>query len=153
MNNFLFGNSSFSYYETICGGTGAGPGFNGSDGVHQHMTNTRITDAEILEFRYPVRLDHFQIRDGSGGQGLWNGGNGVRRKFTFLQDLELTLLMQHRVEAPYGSEGGNSGKTGIHTHIDQHGIRAELKGIDALTVRKGESIEIQTPGGGGWGSI
>jgi len=106
MNNFLFGNEHFGYYETICGGSGAGFGYDGTAAVHTHMTNTAITDPEILEQRYPVRLHRFSLRTGSGGSGRWRGGDGVIREIEFLEPLEVSLLTQHRVEAPYGPGRG-----------------------------------------------
>ena len=151
MNNFLFGNEKFGYYETICGGTGAGPGFNGASAVHQHMTNTRITDPELLELRYPVRLERFEIRKGSGGKGKWNGGDGIVREIFFKDSLEINLLSQHRIEKPYGSKGGNSGKTGEQIIITKTGGRKSMKGMDSADVVKGDSLIIKTPGGGGWG--
>ncbi len=101
MNNVLFGDGTFGYYETVCGGAGAGEGFAGAAAVHTHMTNTRITDPEILERRYPVRLEKFAIRKGSGGDGRWPGGDGAVREYRFLRRLELSILSQHRVEAPF----------------------------------------------------
>ena len=150
MNNFLFGDDNFSYYETICGGVGAINGGHGAHAVHQHMTNTRITDPEILEFRYPVRLDHFRIRENSGGQGKWNGGDGVSRKMTFLKPLQITLLSQHRVSAPYGMKGGQNGTRGNQFLIKASGEQISIKGIDSLNVQPGDSITIETPGGGGY---
>ncbi len=152
MNNFLFGNESFGYYETICGGVGAGPGFQGRSGVHQHMTNTRITDPEELERRYPARLIRFELRENSGGKGKWNGGNGIIREIEFLDDLELTILSQHRVVPPFGMQGGEVGKTGEQYLIRQNGKIEDLKGVDSTHVKNGEKIVIKTPGGGGWGS-
>ena len=151
MNNFLFGNKKFGYYETICGGTGAGPGFNGASAVHQHMTNTRITDPELLELRYPVRLERFEIRKGSGGKGKWNGGDGIIREFFFKEALEINLLSQHRVEEPYGSKGAGSGKTGEQIIITNNGVRRTMKGMDSTHVTKSDRLIIKTPGGGGWG--
>jgi 5-oxoprolinase (ATP-hydrolysing) len=151
MNNFLFGNSNFSYYETIGGGVGATNGHHGASAVHQHMTNTRITDPEILEFRYPVRLDRFGIRKYSGGQGLWNGGDGIERIITFVDTLDVTILTQHRKEMPYGLEGGEPGKRGQQCLIRRNGKKVKLQGIDARQVEAGDSIIILTPGGGGFG--
>lgn len=151
MNNFLFGNNRFGYYETICGGTGAGPGFNGASGVHQHMTNTRITDPEVLEFRYPVRLMRFELRKRSGGNGKWSGGDGVRREVEFLEGLEISLLMQHRKEEPYGAHGGESGKPGMNILVRTDGIEERLPGIVNVSVKSGDRLVIETPGGGGWG--
>ncbi|MCB9282605.1 MAG: hydantoinase B/oxoprolinase family protein [Lewinellaceae bacterium] len=151
MNNFLFGNARFGYYETIGGGVGAGPGFHGRSGVHQHMTNTRITDPEILEYRYPVRLHRFAIRHGSGGLGKWQGGDGIIRELEFLEKVEMTLLSQHRVEAPYGKEGGQAGKRGAQYLIRKNGREEPLNGIDSRDLDAGDRLVIETPGGGGWG--
>ncbi len=151
MNNFLFGNDAFGYYETICGGTGAGPGFNGADAVHQHMTNTRITDPEILEFRYPVRLERFEIRKDSGGKGKWSGGDGTVREVFFKEAVEINLLTQHRKEKPYGQNGGAPGKTGEQVIVRSNGKKEKLKGMVSQSVRKGDRLIIKTPGGGGWG--
>jgi len=152
MNNFLFGNERFGYYETICGGTGAGPGFHGTDAVHQHMTNTRITDPEILEFRYPARIIRFEVRGRSGGNGKWKGGNGVNREIEFLEVLEVNLLTQHRVEAPYGLRGGSCGETGNHIWIKSNAKKLRLPGIVSIQVSPGDRLIIQTPGGGGYGN-
>lgn len=151
MNNFLFGNNRFGYYETICGGTGAGPGFHGTDAVHQHMTNTRITDPEVLELRYPVRLEKFEIRKGSGGRGKWNGGDGIVREILFKEPLEINMLTQHRVEKPYGYGGGSPGKTGEQFIVLRGGRKKKLSGMDSARVQPGDRIVIQTPGGGAWG--
>jgi len=151
MNNVLFGNDRFGYYETICGGTGAGEGFDGADAVHQHMTNTRITDPEIMEHRYPVRLNEFSIRKNSGGQGKWNGGNGVKREVEFLESVELTILSQHRKVAPYGLEGGESGALGKQIIIRNDGTEEPMSGIEGKTMSPGDRIIIETPGGGGFG--
>lgn len=153
MNNFLFGNNEFGYYETICGGTGAGEGFDGTDAVHQHMTNTRITDPEILEFRYPVRLLRFEVRLNSGGKGKWKGGNGVTREVEFLKSLEVNLLTQHRVEKPYGMNGGSSGKQGMHILIRKKDGEEILPGVTSTSVEPGDRLIIHTPGGGGWGKV
>ncbi len=151
MNNLIFGNDKFGFYETICGGTGAGEGFHGADAVHQHMTNTKITDPEVLERRYPVRLERMEIRPNSGGDGKWNGGKGVVREITFLEDVTLSLLTQHRKEAPYGLHGGQPGKPGRQYIIKIDGSKAELKGIDGAHLKAGERVVVETPGGGGWG--
>jgi len=151
MNNFLFGTDDFGYYETICGGTGAGPGFNGSDAVHQHMTNTQITDPEILEFRYPVKVEEFSIRENSGGKGKWSGGNGVKRTFLFKEPLTVTFLTQHRKIAPYGLSGGDSGKVGEQYLTTEQGKKVSLDGIGTYKIKEGEKITIKTPGGGGYG--
>jgi 5-oxoprolinase (ATP-hydrolysing) len=146
MNNFLFGDGSFGYYETICGGSGAGPGYHGTSGIHTHMTNTAITDPEIFEQRYPVRLHRFALRRGSGGRGRWQGGDGIAREIEFLRPLQVSLLTQHRVVAPYGGEGGGAGQCGRQTLNG-----TELPGITAFDAKPGDRLVIETPGGGGWG--
>jgi len=151
MNNLLFGNDTYSYYETICGGCGAGDGFNGSSAVHHHMTNTRITDPEIMEFRYPVLLENFEIRKDSGGKGKFIGGDGVIRKIIFTENASLSLLSQHRKYSPFGMNGGSDGKIGKQFIIKENGEKIELKGIDAIEVIKGDMFVIKTPGGGGYG--
>ncbi|MFN4146986.1 MAG: hydantoinase B/oxoprolinase family protein [Runella sp.] len=151
MNNLLFGNDSFGYYETICGGTGATPHADGRSAVHQHMTNTRITDPEELERRYPVRLRQFSIREGSGGKGKWNGGDGVIREIEFLCPLHLTLLTQHRIIPPYGLANGEPGKVGKQILLQANGQTTELKGMDNVEVKPHDRLVIETPGGGGYG--
>lgn len=151
MNNFLFGDATRSYYETIGGGAGAGPGFAGADAVHTHMTNTAITDPEILELRYPVRLRRFGIRKNSGGAGQWRGGDGILRELEFLEPCEVSLLTQHRKEIPYGMESAEAGKCGVQTLILKNGTRRKLPSLAHFTARKGDSLRIETPGGGGWG--
>ncbi len=152
MNNVLFGNNTFGYYETICGGSGAGNGFDGTDAVHTHMTNTRITDPEILEFRYPVHLDLFKIRQNSGGKGLFKGGNGIIRQLTFLENIELSVLTQHRKVAPFGLNGGKSGKVGHQYLILKNGKKKKIGGIEAANLKAGDTFVIETPGGGGFGT-
>ena len=151
MNNLIFGNGKYSYYETICGGCGAGDGFHGRSAVHHHMTNTRITDPEILEFRYPVRLNSFAIRKGSGGAGVFNGGDGVTRELLFTENASLSLISQHRNYPPYGLKGGHVGKKGKQYIIKVRGERVALKGIDSIEVNPGDKLVIKTPGGGGYG--
>jgi 5-oxoprolinase (ATP-hydrolysing) len=151
MNNLLFGDETFGYYETIGGGTGAGIGFTGVDATHHHMTNTRITDPEIMEFRYPVVLNQFAIRAESGGAGKWKGGNGVVREIEFLKDLQTTVIAQHRKVVPYGLEGGTSGEKGKQFVRTQQGKYIELTGSSAYNAKKGDRITICTPGGGGYG--
>jgi 5-oxoprolinase (ATP-hydrolysing) len=151
MNNFLFGTDAFGYYETICGGVGAGEGFHGADAVHQHMTNTRITDPEVLELRYPVRLESFEVRKNSGGKGKWNGGNGIIRRIVANENLEINLLTQHRVEKPYGLKGGEPGKPGKQFIIRANGRKEKLNGMDGASLLKGDQLIIETPGGGGYG--
>ena len=151
MNNFLFGNKNFGYYETICGGVGAGNGFDGRSAVHQHMTNTKITDPEEMELRYAVRLHEFSIRKKSGGKGKWKGGNGIVRKIEFLENVEMTLITQHRKAAPYGLRGGEAGRVGEQFIIKRNGQKKKLKGVDSAAMKVGECIVIKTPGGGGYG--
>lgn len=151
MNNFLFGNARFGFYETICGGSGAVDGFAGADAVHTHMTNTRITDAEILEHRYPVLLVRFEIRKNSGGKGKWRGGDGVIREILFKEKMEVNLLTQHRIEKPYGMASGKPGKRGKQYLIRSNGGKIELQGLDTVEVNAGDKIMIETPGGGGFG--
>lgn len=150
MNNFLFGNDRYSYYETIGGGVGAGPGFAGRSAVHQHMTNTKITDPEELELRYPVRLERFEIRLHSGGGGKYKGGNGIIRQITFLEPMTVTILAQHRQQYPYGMKGGQQGALGKQFHLTPKGEK-EVSANQIIEVKPGEGIRIETPGGGGWG--
>jgi 5-oxoprolinase (ATP-hydrolysing) len=152
MNNLLFGDAQFGYYETICGGAGATPRAEGADAVQTHMTNTRLTDVEVLEDRYPVRVLQFNIRRGSGGRGQWRGGNGVVRHIEFLRPLTVSLLSQRRgPHPPYGLEGGESGAIGINTILRNNGTRKKLSGIVELAVEAGDVLIIETPGGGGYG--
>lgn len=151
MNNVLFGNDTFGYYETICGGAGATSEQNGADAVHTHMTNTRITDVEVLEHRYPVRLRRFAIRHGSGGCGLHRGGHGAIREIEFLEPMALSVLTQHRVEQPFGLGGGESGQCGAQRLIRTDGGEVQLASIDGCDVGMGDRLIIETPGGGGWG--
>ena len=152
MNNLLFGNDEFGYYETICGGAGATAEAAGACAVHTHMTNTRITDPEIMERRYPVRLDKFSIRRGSGGAGKHAGGDGVIRDITFLAPLTLSLLSSRRGEfTPTGMEGGGNGKAGVNLLRRADGSEQLLAGCEQFTVQTGDQISIKTPGGGAWG--
>lgn len=152
MNNVLFGDDNFGYYETVAGGTGAGSGFHGADAVHQHMTNTRAADPEILEHRYPVRLERYEVRRGSGGNGAWKGGNGIIREMTFLKPVSLSVLTQHRNVAPYGSNGGEPGHRGEQSVIrDGHGEEKKLAWRDGAELKAGDRFILQTPGGGGYG--
>lgn len=151
MNNFLFGGAGFGYYETIAGGTGAGPVGPGADAIHSHMTNTAITDPEILELRYPVRLRQFSIRRGSGGTGKWCGGNGVVREFEFLAPLTLSLLTQHRTSGPYGMHGGAEGAPGRQTLLRPGQATEQLPPSISMPVVPGDRLRLETPGGGGWG--
>ncbi len=151
MNNVNFGNAKYQYYETICSGSPAGPGFPGTDAVHTHMTNTRLTDPEVFEFRYPVLLEDFHIRKGSGGRGKWNAGDGVRRTIRFLEKMEYTILSGHRRIRPFGMAGGEDGQIGENWVRRKDGTMERLKGADATVVDAGEAIIIQTPTAGGYG--
>jgi len=153
MNNTLFGSDRFGYYETVCGGAGAGPGFHGASAVHTHMTNTAITDPETLELRYPVRLERFEIRRGSGGEGAWRGGDGARREMVFLEPASLSVLTQHRAAGPYGCDGGAPGKTGRQRLVRADGVEEELEAVDGRRVEPGDRLIVETPGGGGWGRV
>ena len=151
MNNLNFGNARYQYYETICSGSPAGPGFPGTDAVHTHMTNTRLTDPEILEFRYPVLLEDFHIRKGSGGRGEWNAGDGIRRTIRFLEKMECTILSGHRRVPPFGLDGGDDGQVGENWVRRKDGGMEKLEGCDATVIDAGEAIIIQTPTAGGYG--
>ncbi len=152
MNNVTFGTASRSYYETVCGGAGAGPGFAGESGVHTHMTNTRITDPETLEHRYPVRIDEFSLRRGSGGRGTWRGGDGVRRAYRFLDRMMLSIVSQHRTAGPSGLEGGEAGAPGRQCVIRVDGRSFDLPAIGGCEVGPGDRLVLETPGGGGFGT-
>ncbi|VAV91492.1 5-oxoprolinase, HyuA-like domain / 5-oxoprolinase, HyuB-like domain, partial [hydrothermal vent metagenome] len=151
MNNFIWGTEEFQNYETIAGGTGAGPGFNGCDAVQSHMTNTRMTDPEILEKRFPVRLEEFGIRPSSGGEGQWHGGNGVIRRLQFLTPVTVTTLSSHRIVPPFGVDGGGNGTTGQNWVELPDGTRREMQGNDEIDLPAGAVFGMATPGGGGWG--
>jgi 5-oxoprolinase (ATP-hydrolysing) len=153
MNNLNFGNKTYQYYETICSGSPAGPGFHGTDAVHTHMTNTRLTDPEILEFRYPVVLEDFHIRKGSGGKGKWHAGDGIRRTIRFLEQMDCTLLTGHRIVPPFGLAGGSAGQPGENSVRRKDGSIEKLKGCDATVIDAGEAIIIQTPTAGGYGKV
>ena len=151
MNNFIYGNDTYQNYETICGGTGAGDGFDGASGVHSHMTNTRMTDPEILENRFPVRLEEFSIRKGSGGKGTYVGGEGTVRKVRFLMDMTATVLTSHRETAPFGAAGGGPGSLGQNLVIRSDGKEVLLAGNDQVSMRNGDVFIMKSPGGGGFG--
>ncbi len=153
MNNFVYGNESYQNYETICGGTGAGDGFDGASAVHSHMTNTRMTDPEVLETRFPVRLEEFSIRAGSGGAGRFNGGNGVTRKLRFLEDMTVTVLSSHRQTVPHGMAGGAAGQSGQNSVERRDGSIEQLKGNDQSELIAGDAFIMMTPGGGGYGAL
>ncbi len=151
MNNFVWGNERFQNYETIAGGTGAGPGFAGCAAVQSHMTNTRMTDPEILEMRFPVRLEEFAVRQGSGGAGQWRGGDGALRRLRFLSPVKVTTLSSHRVVAPFGGQGGAPGALGRNWAELPDGRLVDLRGNDEIDLEAGAAFVMQTPGGGGWG--
>ncbi len=151
MNNLNFGNAQYQYYETICSGSPAGPGFPGTDAVHTHMTNTRLTDPEVLEFRYPVLLEDFHIRKDSGGRGQWKAGDGIRRTIRFLEKMECTILSGHRRVPPFGLAGGGDGQIGENSVRRKDGCMERLQGCDATVIDAGEAIIIQTPTAGGYG--
>ncbi len=151
MNNLIFGNQRCSYYETIGGGTGGGPGFDGTDAVHSHMTNTAITDPEILEWRYPVRLEQFAVRKDSGGQGEFSGGNGIVRELVFTEPVSLSLLTQNRTQGPYGLNGGQAGQPGEQRLVKRYGEEKELAPVAQEQLETGDRLIVKTPGGGGWG--
>ncbi len=151
VNNTVYGNDKYQNYETICGGTGAGPGHAGTSAVHSHMTNTRLTDPEILEWRFPLRVESFSIRPNSGGQGAYPGGDGIVRELTFLEPMTLTLLGSHRLTDPYGLAGGGSGARG-HDFIRRASGRVdELGGTDEAELGVGDTFVQETPGGGAYG--
>jgi len=152
MNNLNFGNARYQYYETICSGSPAGPGFPGTDAVHTHMTNTRLTDPEVLEFRYPVVLEDFHIRKGSGGKGQWNAGDGIRRTIRFLEKMDCTILSGHRRVRPFGLAGGEAGQIGENWARRQDGRLERLQGCDETVIDANEAVIIQTPTAGGYGT-
>ena len=151
MNNFIFGDAHRQYYETICGGTGAGPGFHGTAAIQTHMTNTRMTDPEILELRYPVRLAEFSIRHGSGGAGQWRGGDGAIRRIRFLEPMTAIIVASRRNIAPFGLAGGKAGAAGRQWVERQNGTCTTLSGTDSAELMPGDTFVIETPGGGGYG--
>ncbi len=151
MNNFVYGNEQYQNYETICGGTGAGPDHPGTSAVHSHMTNTRMTDPEVLEWRYPLLVEEFSIRHGSGGAGTYPGGDGVVRKIRFLERMTATILSSHRATDPYGMAGGLPGKRGQNRVIRSDGSCVSLEGNDEIVMDPGDLFVIETPGGGGFG--
>ena len=151
MNNLTFGDDVYQYYETICGGAGAGADYSGSSAVHTHMTNSRLTDPEVLEIRYPVLLKNFSVRTGSGGEGKNRGGDGSIRCLQFLKPMTVSILSQRRVAKPFGLHGGKPGKCGINTWIKKNGEKENLPGTITVNVEAGDCIQIETPGGGGWG--
>jgi 5-oxoprolinase (ATP-hydrolysing) len=162
MNNFTFGNDRYQYYETISGGSGAGAtalapdgaavdGFDGTDVVQTHMTNSRLTDPEVLEWRFPVLLESYEIRRGSGGAGRWRGGDGGTRRIRFLEPMTASILSNHRRLAPHGMAGGSAGEPGRNWVERADGARIELGAADRAEMGPGDAFVIQTPGGGGFG--
>jgi 5-oxoprolinase (ATP-hydrolysing) len=162
MNNFTFGNARYQYYETISGGSGAGvvdlaagsgsrEGFDGTDVVQTNMTNSRLTDPEVLEFRFPVRLDSYAIRPGSGGVGRWRGGNGGTRRVRFLEPMTASILANNRAIAPFGVAGGQDGAAGRNWVERSDGSREDLAHIGSAEMQPGDVFVIETPGGGGYG--
>jgi 5-oxoprolinase (ATP-hydrolysing) len=151
MNNLTFGNARLQYYETICSGSPAGPGFDGVAGVHVHMTNTRLTDPEVLELRFPVVLDEFSIRRGSGGRGRWTSGDGTRRVIRFLEAMDMSILSGFRRVAPFGLDGGEPGATGRNLVIRRNGAVEDIGGCAQAYLEAGDKVVIETPAGGGFG--
>jgi 5-oxoprolinase (ATP-hydrolysing) len=153
MNNFTFGNERYQYYETVAGGSGAGPGFDGTDVVQIHMTNSRLTDPEVLEWRFPVRLESFEIRPGSGGRGRWRGGHGAIRRVRFLEPMTAAILSGHRLVRPHGLAGGEPGAAGHNYVLRSDGRRTELGPFDQTEMAAGDVFVIESPGGGGYGTV
>ena len=153
MNNLTFGNARYQYYETICGGSGAGPDFDGTSAVHTHMTNSRLTDPEVLEWRFPVVLESFEIRAGSGGDGAHRGGDGAVRRLRFGEAMEVMMLSNHRIVAPYGLNGGGAGALGRNWIERADGSRHAMTGTDRADIGAGDVFVVETPGGGGYGSV
>jgi 5-oxoprolinase (ATP-hydrolysing) len=151
MNNLTFGTDAFGYYETIGGGAGAGPDFAGASGVHVHMTNTRITDPEVLELRYPVRLAAFALRAGSGGAGRFAGGDGLVRRYEFLAPVRVSILSERRSVAPWGLAGGADGARGRNAVERRDGAIEEIGGRAEIALERGDRLVVETPGGGGYG--
>jgi 5-oxoprolinase (ATP-hydrolysing) len=151
MNNFTFGNARHQYYETVAGGSGAGPGFAGTSAVQTHMTNSRLTDPEVLEFRFPVRVDSYEIRAGSGGSGRWPGGDGGVRRIRFLTPMTAAILSNGRTQGAFGMDGGGAGAPG-QNHIERNGGREEMLGATGQAeMAAGDVFVISTPGGGAYG--
>ena len=151
MNNFTFGDDTAQYYETICGGVGATDQADGASAIHSHMTNSRMTDPEILERRFPVRLEHFGVRSGSGGLGRHSGGDGAVRRLRFLAPMQVALLSSRREHRPQGLAGGGEGMAGTQFLVGRDGTVTPLAGCFSSCVQAGDTIEIRTPGGGGFG--
>jgi 5-oxoprolinase (ATP-hydrolysing) len=152
MNNFTFGNSRYQYYETICGGAGAGRGFDGTSAVHTHMTNSRLTDPEVLEWRFPVLLQSFHLREHSGGAGRWRGGDGVVRRVMFREAMTASLLSNRRRVPPFGIDGGASGAPGNGWVERADGTIVPIGATAEVQMAAGDVFVIETPGGGGYGA-
>ena len=152
MNNLTFGDDQLQYYETICGGAGAGPDFNGCSAVQTHMTNSRLTDPEVLESRFPVRVEEFAIRRGSGGPGRSRGGDGVVRRLRFLAPMTAAIVSGRRRVAPFGLAGGGVAAPGANLLERADGTVTHLPGVFRVEVTKGDALIVKTPGGGGFGS-
>ncbi len=153
MNNVIFGNDSFSHYETIGGGSGGSEKGPGADAVQVHMTNTAITDPEVVEHRFPVRIARFAVRAGSGGRGRFRGGDGIVREYVFEEEVELSVLSQHRIAGPSGAAGGGAGLPGRQSVILPDGTEQELPYASTLRLPAGSRLRVETPGGGGWGRV
>ena len=151
MNNVTFGNDRYQYYETVASGSGAGEGFDGTDVVQTKMTNSRLTDPEVLEWRYPVRLESYAIRHGSGGDGRWRGGDGGVRRIRFLEPMTVSTLSGHRRIPAFGLQGGAPGALGRHWVERADGAVTPMRGCDTATLAAGDVFVIETPGGGGFG--
>jgi len=151
MNNLTFGDADSQYYETIASGAPAGPGFDGADAVQVHMTNSRLTDPEVLEARFPVVVEDFHIREGSGGRGRWNAGDGVSRTLRFLRRMDCAILSSCRRVRPFGSKGGEPGELGRNLVRRLDGREESLEACDQTVLEAGEAVTVITPTGGGWG--
>ncbi|MDB5737047.1 MAG: hypothetical protein JWO65_715 [Sphingomonas bacterium] len=151
MNNFTFGNDRWQYYETICGGSGAGPDFDGTSAIHTHMTNSRMTDPEVLEWRFPVLIETFEVRKGSGGAGRHVGGDGVRRAIRFLEPMSATILSNRRRVAPFGLDGGSQARLGVNSVRRADGTKESVGATQTVEMEAGDVFIIETPGGGGFG--
>jgi 5-oxoprolinase (ATP-hydrolysing) len=152
MTNFTFGNDVYQYYETIAGGAGAGPDFDGASVVQCHMTNSRLTDPEVLEWRFPVRLEEYKILPGTGGRGRFHGGDGGERRVRFLEPMTAAILANNRTNRPHGMAGGEPGKSGRNWVERTDGTREEFGHVCKVEMNAGDVFVIQTPGGGGYGS-
>ena len=152
MNNVTFGNDGHQYYETLAGGMGAGNGFDGASAIQTHMTNSRLTDPEVLEFRFPVTVEEFSVREFSGGIGNWIGGNGIIRKLKFHEAMSASVLSNNRTHAPFGLKGGNDGTPGLNQLVKANGDKISLAASDEVNVEPGDILIIESPGGGGYGA-